>query len=119
MDMDETDETGAKKTDGNGAEEGTGAGTEGADMEPPKKKPKVDEAEEAALADFFAASTVGLPDLGDDEEEDAYGEYQEDPMDLVPSGKLDIVRSEEHTSELQSLMRISYAVFCLKKKHNT
>src|SRR3546814_7378216 len=28
-------------------------------------------------------------------------------------------RSEEHTSELQSLMRISYAVFCLKKKINT
>src|SRR3546814_5950629 len=28
-------------------------------------------------------------------------------------------RSEEHTSELQSLMRISYAVFCLKKKENT
>src|SRR3546814_6375854 len=29
-----------------------------------------------------------------------------------------INRSEEHTSELQSLMRISYAVFCLKKKNN-
>src|SRR3546814_4396351 len=29
------------------------------------------------------------------------------------------VRSEEHTSELQSLMRISYAVFCLKKKTQT
>src|SRR3546814_9505511 len=29
------------------------------------------------------------------------------------------VRSEEHTSELQSLMRISYAVFCLKKKKQT
>src|SRR3546814_8598434 len=28
----------------------------------------------------------------------------------------DDIRSEEHTSELQSLMRISYAVFCLKKK---
>src|SRR3546814_8325853 len=28
-------------------------------------------------------------------------------------------RSEEHTSELQSLMRVSYAVFCLKKKTNT
>src|SRR3546814_7676068 len=28
----------------------------------------------------------------------------------------EVVRSEEHTSELQSLMRISYAVFCLKKK---
>src|SRR3546814_8574236 len=30
-----------------------------------------------------------------------------------------LVRSEEHTSELQSLMRISYAVFCLKKKTKT
>src|SRR3546814_7103367 len=29
------------------------------------------------------------------------------------------LRSEEHTSELQSLMRISYAVFCLKKKYDT
>src|SRR3546814_8243051 len=31
---------------------------------------------------------------------------------------LGAARSEEHTSELQSLMRISYAVFCLKKKQN-
>src|SRR3546814_6497447 len=30
---------------------------------------------------------------------------------------MDAARSEEHTSELQSLMRISYAVFCLKKKN--
>src|SRR3546814_2488376 len=36
------------------------------------------------------------------------------------SGDLVLVsRSEEHTSELQSLMRISYAVFCLKKKNKT
>src|SRR3546814_1758952 len=34
----------------------------------------------------------------------------------LPDIRLDAVRSEEHTSELQSLMRISYAVFCLKKK---
>src|SRR3546814_3889172 len=33
--------------------------------------------------------------------------------------RCDKVRSEEHTSELQSLMRISYAVFCLKKKKTT
>src|SRR3546814_6485798 len=32
--------------------------------------------------------------------------------------KKSLGRSEEHTSELQSLMRISYAVFCLKKKKN-
>src|SRR3546814_3088322 len=35
------------------------------------------------------------------------------------SGPLGDGRSEEHTSELQSLMRISYAVFCLKKKNDT
>src|SRR3546814_8378782 len=34
------------------------------------------------------------------------------------SGMFALNRSEEHTSELQSLMRISYAVFCLKKKNN-
>src|SRR3546814_7523121 len=33
---------------------------------------------------------------------------------LVPT--MAVIRSEDHTSELQSLMRISYAVFCLKKK---
>src|SRR3546814_1928404 len=45
---------------------------------------------------------------------------------LAPRGETEWVRnirvtgtrSEEHTSELQSLMRISYAVFCLKKKNN-
>src|SRR3546814_3130303 len=36
--------------------------------------------------------------------------------DAVNVGQLRAVRSEEHTSELQSLMRISYAVFCLTKK---
>src|SRR3546814_5834279 len=46
------------------------------------------------------ASHLGLPDAG-------LASYR----DMV-----DRVRSEEHTSELQSLMRISYAVFCLKKK---
>src|SRR3546814_4412599 len=40
----------------------------------------------------------------------------EDPHILIHEKKL---RSEEHTSELQSLMRISYAVFCLKKKKQT
>src|SRR3546814_9554953 len=40
---------------------------------------------------------------------------QQLPLDLVIA-RLKPLRSEEHTSELQSLMRISYAVFCLKKK---
>src|SRR3546814_8402020 len=37
---------------------------------------------------------------------------------LAAIGEQLLSRSEEHTSELQSLMRISYAVFCLKKKKN-
>src|SRR3546814_7011989 len=42
-------------------------------------------------------------------------------LDGLRSSDTSVVRgrSEEHTSELQSLMRISYAVFCLKKKNNT
>src|SRR3546814_7370967 len=39
------------------------------------------------------------------------------PAELPPA--IEKSRSEEHTSELQSLMRISYAVFCLKKKNKT
>src|SRR3546814_1887588 len=41
------------------------------------------------------------------------------PATMVGLLIIAIVRSEEHTSELQSLMRISYAVFCLKKKTTT
>src|SRR3546814_6559593 len=52
---------------------------------------------------FFpgAAGQVGYEVFGGKREPDCYS------------------RSEEHTSELQSLMRISYAVFCLKKKQHT
>src|SRR3546814_3220470 len=39
-------------------------------------------------------------------------------LDAVLGADFDTYRSEEHTSELQSLMRSSYAVFCLKKKNN-
>src|SRR3546814_4918923 len=37
---------------------------------------------------------------------------------IIGFAKRPFIRSEEHTSELQSLTRISYAVFCLKKKHH-
>src|SRR3546814_6849954 len=40
-------------------------------------------------------------------------DHHRDPPQML------VMRSEEHTSELQSLMRISYAVFCLKKKNKT
>src|SRR3546814_2750984 len=47
-----------------------------------------------------------------------YREMLDDPVGFVDLRSL-IARSEEHTSELQSLLRISYAVFCLKKKNLT
>src|SRR3546814_9822753 len=47
--------------------------------------------------------------------------YPDDPrgLGMIAVERRPVVRSEEHTSELQSLMRISYAVFCLKKKNNS
>src|SRR3546814_7050250 len=57
--------------------------------------------------------------------EPAVGGLMTDSATRIPSRpssrgqRTDSERSEEHTSELQSLMRISYAVFCLKKKNNT
>src|SRR3546814_5228468 len=47
----------------------------------------------------------------------SYGDLQERPFDRLRTGfSREFLRSVEHTSELQSLMRISYAVFGLKKK---
>src|SRR3546814_2433167 len=54
------------------------------------------------------------------------GNLKEMFLELTPANDLEFryatnsptIRSEEHTSELQSLMRISYAVFCWKKKRN-
>src|SRR3546814_1399172 len=50
------------------------------------------------------------------------GDMSDDVADMLLHRRLGdavlLIRSEEHTSELQSLMRISYAVFCLKKKKN-
>src|SRR3546814_8238126 len=67
----------------------------------------------------------GLAGRADDEQrrhlalDDAAREFDIDPSAVVIDGDRPpcrAIRSEEHTSELQSLMRISYAVFCLKKK---
>src|SRR3546814_8885534 len=73
--------------------------------------------------DFSALSALDA-DLTATAEAIVYGSYVVDGAELaakLKDGVLDIskLRSEEHTSELQSLMRISYAVFCLKKKRTT
>src|SRR3546814_2620871 len=57
--------------------------------------------------------------LADGEEIDiGAAQVVHDLHDLLPALAQPDHRSEEHTSELQSLMRISYTVFCLKKKKN-
>src|SRR3546814_2419728 len=76
-----------------------------------------------------AAINIDVPDFVD---LDVASDFDIDGVKLYPGStvtKVDVdandkngadkatVRSEEHTSELQSLMRISYAVFCLKKKN--
>src|SRR3546814_4378680 len=86
--------------------------------------------DDAAFVDFDARQPR---DIGAGGDEDALFRSQGpgaafDELDGEPVRRLeiraalhpfDLVRSEEHTSELQSLMRISYAVFCLKKKKKT
>src|SRR3546814_10574088 len=54
--------------------------------------------------------------VADLEDPTGYGRIVRDPEGRV-GAIVEHKRSEEHTSELQSLMRISYAVFCLKKKN--
>src|SRR3546814_2053815 len=63
----------------------------------------------AGVADRIERRTIG---------EDALGKDERRNLKQRRRRHLALGRSEEHTSELQSLMRISYAVFCLKKKKN-
>src|SRR3546814_6064242 len=72
---------------------------------------------EAFLA-FQSALAANTPDFQTDlgYEQAAPGQAN---MTMSTTQLAERFRSEEHTSELQSLMRNSYAVFCLKKKNNT
>src|SRR3546814_907767 len=79
---------------------------------------------------FQIAGAVLTPSIGlafDRIERERFSEDGDDSVALIfgsavrnaPIGRIGLRRSEEHTSELQSLMRISYAVLCLQKKQNT
>src|SRR3546814_9161084 len=66
-----------------------------------------------ALKISFASSAIAMPPYTD------LVSWDGDKLAIhLNVGNYLFLRSEEHTSELQSLMRISYAVFCLKKKNN-
>src|SRR3546814_5261120 len=68
----------------------------------------------------FAVDRVhpALDDTGGEGEESERGD-RDDEQDTENTATHRLCRSEEHTSELQSLMRNSFAVFCLKKKRQT
>src|SRR3546814_1651393 len=67
---------------------------------------------------FPLQNTTQQPVLASLEDRDLRARILEASMTRNEHGDENDTRSEEHTSELQSLMRISYAVFCLKKKKN-
>src|SRR3546814_2913394 len=71
--------------------------------------------ERALLAGGGAVTDEAMQGLGDFIGKFAFVVVADDLCDRMHLNS----RSEEHTSELQSLMRISYAVFCLKKNNNT
>src|SRR3546814_2490070 len=72
------------------------------------------------ITDLFALAQRHCRDLGVEHGMGRLAREIMDNLDILSSGMKNLqhilIRSEEHTSELQSLMRISYAVFCLKKK---
>src|SRR3546814_2307824 len=78
---------------------------------PPRKAVRIDEASEADIIEELArAISLSAKAAA------AATKEMRDRISARPSIHHAALRSEEHTSELQSLMRISYAVFCLKKK---
>src|SRR3546814_5216495 len=82
---------------------------------------KADDAERGISARRAAAKAEVMSDTGDCIPPSGDGPAVQDfhIRRLGGSARTLALRSEEHTSELQSLMRISYAVFCLKKKKKT
>src|SRR3546814_3158888 len=84
---------------------------------------KVDVSQKGNGAESFVAQTGAiLNEVEVDQDGNSYsmvlqdGGRNEAAVSQEGDDNQSFVRSEEHTSELQSLMRISYAVFCLKKK---
>src|SRR3546814_7881487 len=75
-------------------------------------------AAEAAAALRLTAKDLQALKIVDEVLPEPFGGAHRDPEAAITSVR-SALRSEEHTSELQSLMRISYAVFCLKKKNKT
>src|SRR3546814_2835402 len=100
-------ESSLKSMRGGGMEDVIFAGT--------SSRPPRDFAEVAIHCDTEGAIVAGLSDATEGHELEVIRRIERGAGSAYRANGRD-VRSEEHTSELQSLMRISYAVFCLKKK---
>src|SRR3546814_9349084 len=88
------------------------------DLSLPQRKP--DPAPLRRAAELLGVAMAAVTYVGDSEVDAATAAAVGVPFLLFTEGyrktPVEALRSEEHTSELQSLMRSSYAVFCLKKK---
>src|SRR3546814_3484683 len=91
----------------------------------PAYRPNVAAQDFARCQRGVAAPVVAIPGVGDDLVHPSRVAEAQRAVQFAAQGntqrslersQVPPIRSEEHTSELQSLMRISYAVFCLKKK---
>src|SRR3546814_10051686 len=71
-----------------------------------------------ARLDNKFTTTNAANSFDDNGKTNAWGYAVGGGAEVMVTNNIGLGRSEEHTSELQSLMRISYAVFCLKKKTN-
>src|SRR3546814_8730509 len=80
----------------------------------------VDRSEGADEDERRASHSASAPCRGDHQGDGAGGQMRSGQLRISRAKPRKLaIRSEEHTSELQSLMRISYAVFCLKKKNKS
>src|SRR3546814_6500130 len=87
-------------------------------------RPHMDLAADLGVTTAALSQTIRIATIGDIDQNSAKFSLSDRQIPIRVSiaeesrKNLANIRSEEHTSELQSLMRISYAVFCLKTKHN-
>src|SRR3546814_2134116 len=87
------------------------------DALPRERRVAVKEDWQDLAAVLVAALGLLRADLAEDDGVDRFQVTGVGDQRHMDADALELPRSEEHTSELQSLMRISYAVFCLKKKN--
>src|SRR3546814_2795950 len=104
-------ERGGRERDADDGEDAVGGAADRVEVEKDEREDLRRLAMDIVLDHHLQAEAQMPEDVGDHQDQ-----RERDGRVRCPAQHRGVIRSEEHTSELQSLMRISYAVFCLKKK---